>query len=168
MSKTQCFKIKRGTVYDKAAKEHFELLPKWKNVFSRLSDLLEEEITKMAFSPHILRLDPSEFTKEENKKLFRKDGVLKSNTNKAKNLFKDYQKIIEEEGLSKFEELRHINFIYGVMRMRHQHLESFRTSENDIYYKADFDLEKKTNGLVIPISEIEYEEKYLEELKKKA
>lgn len=53
------------------------------------------------------------------------------------------------------------------MRTHGQELESFVTSENDIYYKTNFDLEKRTNGLVIPITEIEYEETYLNELKKR-
>jgi len=166
MSNYKCFKIKRGTGYDKAIKKHFELLPKWNQVFDKVSELLGEKITRLAFSVDYLKIDPNELTKEENKKLFKKDGVLKNNTKKAKSIFEEYKKIIDEVGLSEYEELRYINFRYGVMRTHGQYLKSFRTSENDIYYKADFDLERKTNGLVIPISEIEYEEKYLEELKK--
>lgn len=53
------------------------------------------------------------------------------------------------------------------MRSSNQHLESYVTSDYDIYYKADFNLEKKTGGLVIPITELEYQETYLQELKKK-
>jgi hypothetical protein len=166
MSKNQCFKIKRGTEYDKAVKGHFSLLPKWENVFAKVGELLGEEITRLGFTTENLLLVPDELSKDENKKLFKQDGYLKNNTKKAKSVFHDYQKIIEDLGLSEWEELRFINFKYGAMRMRGQNLESFRTSEDDIYYKADFDLEEKTNGMVTPISLIEYEEKYLEELKK--
>jgi len=85
---------------------------------------------------------------------------------KAKSINEEYKNILSDVGLNDYEELRYINFAYGVMRMRGQKLESFRTSENDIFYKADFDLVKRTDGLVEPITEIQYEEKYLEELKK--
>src|SRR5699024_1995190 len=103
----------------------------------------------------------------ENRNLFKIDGQLKANTKKSKKILDGYLEIIEECGLSGFMELRLINFTYGVMRVRGQKLESFKTSEDDVYYKADFDLEKKTNGLVEPITEVEYEEKYLTELKKR-
>lgn len=85
---------------------------------------------------------------------------------------RDYKEIIEEVGLANYKELRVINFIHGVMRYAGEEMSSFVTSENDIYYEADFDLEKRSartsNGesLVIPITEIEYQEKYLEEIKK--
>jgi hypothetical protein len=168
MTQYQCFKIKRGTDYDKAVKEHFKLLPKWNNVFDKLSELLGEKITKLALTPEYLLLDKSELKNDEIKKLFTVDGRLKNNTKKAKQLFLEYQNILNEEGLSKYQELRFINFAYGVMRMQGQELESYRTSEDDIYYRASFDLNKKTSGLVEPITEIEYQEKYLEELKKQS
>lgn len=162
----QCFKIKRGTDYDKAIKNHFELLPKWENVYKEVSSLLGEDVTNLAFIPDELYIDLTEIKNPENKKLFTKDGKLKGNLKKANDIREEYKKIIEKLGLSGFEELRFINFAYGVMRTRGQNLESYRTSENDIYYKADFDLEQKTKGLVIPVTEIEYQEKYLKELKK--
>lgn len=167
MGKYQCFKIKRGTKYDEAVKHHFSLEPKWKLVFKHVSDLLGEEINKLGFSKDQLIVDPYELTKEENKKLFKKDGSLKGNLKKSKELLKEYKSLIEEVGLSEYEELRFINFAYGVMRTHGQTMEQFKTSEDDIYYKCNFDLEKKTSGAVEPISEIAYEEKYLEELKKR-
>ncbi len=167
MRKTQCFVIKKGTNFDKEVKNHFKLRDQWDDVFERISNLLGEKITRMAFSASRFIIDPSELTNEDNKKLFKKDGELKSNSNKAKDLLEKYKEIIREEGLSEYEELRHINFRYRVMRTQGQDMESFVTSENDIYYKTNFDLEKKTNGLVVPISEIEYEETYLNELKKR-
>ena len=166
MSNVQCFKIKRGTKFDEAVKQHFTLLPKWKEVYDRVSELLGENITKLAFSTDHLMIDPQELTKDDNKRLFKKDGEIKTNTKKAKEINTAYKEIIIDVGLEDYEELRYINFAYGVMRTREQHLESYRTSENDIYYKANFDLEKKTGGLVEPISEIEYQEKYVEELKR--
>lgn len=166
MSQYSCFKIKRGTNYDKAVKEHFELLPKWNNVFERLGKLLGETITKLAFTRENLYVDLGEVKNPENKKLFKKDGSLRGNMKNAKDVLQQYRTILDEEGLGNYQELRHINFTYGVMRISGQELESYRTSENDIYYRANFDLEKKTGGLVEPITEIEYQEKYLEELKK--
>jgi hypothetical protein len=162
----QCFKIKQGTKYDAAVKKHFSLLPKWQTVYDEVGKLLGEKITRLALSTEELYVDPSEMRKEENKKLFKKDGSLKSNLKRAKQVLDSYKKIVEGAGLSEYQELRFINFTYGVMRTRGQKLESFRTSEDDVYYKADFDLEKKADGVVVPISQIEYEEKYLEELKK--
>lgn len=167
MSQLYCFVIKKGTDFDKAVKEHFELRAKWDGVFDKVSDLLGEKITKIAFSSTRFIIEPSELINEHNKNLFKKDGELKTNSNKAKNLLEKYKEIIQEVGLSEFKELREINFRYGVMRTHGQELESFVTSENDIYYKTNFDLEKRTNGLVIPITEIEYEETYLNELKKR-
>ncbi|MFO1442963.1 hypothetical protein KDN24_06995 [Bacillus sp. Bva_UNVM-123] len=167
MRNVQCFKIKNGTNFDKAIKKHFKLRSKWDSVFQKVGELLGENITKMAIETEYLFVDINEIQNENNKKLFTKDGKLKSNSKRAKQILNDYKEIIKTEGLSEFENLSLINFTYGVMRRRGQSLKSFVTSEDDIYYQADFDLEKESNGLVIPISEIEYEEKYLEELKKR-
>lgn len=161
----KCFKIKRGTDFDKSVKKHFALLPKWNNMYQRVSKLLGENITKLALTTDTLCIDYYELTKEENKKLFKKDGTLRANLKSSKQLMNLYKDAIKEEGLEEYEELRMINFCHGIMRTSGQRLESFITSEDDIYYKADFDLEKKTGGLVEPISEIEYQEKYLKELK---
>lgn len=161
-----CYKIKRGTQFDHAVKEHFALRPKWEVVSNRVSDLLGEKITRMAFDPRKLRIDITELKKEENRKLFKKDGYLKANLKKAKELQKRYQEIIAEEGLTDFLDLGLIHFMYGVMRYRGESMEMFRTSENDIYYKTDFDLEKRSKGMVESISEVEYHEVYLSEIKK--
>lgn len=167
MSQIQCFRIKRGTEYDKLVKEHFKMSLNWNKVYDKVSELLGETITKIGWTTENLYVDISEIKNEENKKLFKKDGSLKSNTKKAKEIFQSYKGILAEVGLSEYKELRILNFCYGVMRSSNQNLESFVTHDYDIYYKADFDLEKKTNGLVIPITEIEYQEIYLEELKEK-
>lgn len=162
----QCFRIKEGTPYHTAVRKHFSLLPKWEDVYGKVGELLGEEITQLGFTIRELYVNPSELKKDETKKLFKKDGTLKGNTKRAKELLSAYHEIIKDAGLAEYEELRFIHFAYGAMRKSGQSLQSFRTSENDIYYKTDFDLEKTTNGSVIPISQIEYEEKYLEELKK--
>jgi hypothetical protein len=164
----QCFKIKRGTAFDSEVKKYFILSKKWDAVYHKVSNLLGENITKLAHSIDTLVIDLSELKNEENKKLFKKTGELKSNTKKAKRILEDYKRILDNCGLAGFNELRYINFAYGIIRTSYQqHLESFRSSENDIYYKADFNLEKKSNGMVEPITQIQYEEKYLEELKKR-
>ncbi|MGM1044753.1 MAG: hypothetical protein ACQEXX_01265 [Bacillota bacterium] len=174
MSDKNFFKIKQGTVYDAAVKNHFELRERWSEVFPKVGELLGENVTRLALNKDKLYVDLQEIKKDENRKLFNKDGLLKSNSKRSKQLLEDYKAIIEEVGLTDFEELRVINFIYGVMRYSGEELSSFATSENDIYYEADFDLEKRSTrtssgeSLVIPITEIEYQEKYLEELKKQA
>lgn len=167
MSKNQCFKIKRGTDYDKAVKEHFSLLPKWNKMIPKVAELLAEDITRIAFVTDQLYIDVNELKDEESKKLFTSDGKLKQNTKKSKQLLVDYKETVEEVGLKEFQELRLINFAYGVLRLRGQNMESFVTTDDDIYYKTNFNLEERSNGLVEPITEIEYEEKYLEELKNK-
>lgn len=171
MSEMKYYKIKRGTKYDLAVKQHFELNKNWSQVYTKLSDALGEKITKLVRHPHRLMIDPAELTKEENKKAFKKDGTLKSNSKKAKEIEQQYKTIIEEAGLGQYESLGTINFIYGVMRYQGETLKTFRTSEFDLYYQADFNLgerSSKTSGgnLVEEISEIEYREKYLEEIKK--
>lgn len=166
------YKIKPGTAYYVAVKQHFDLKEKWTEVFPKVSELLGESITRLAMVTDMLYVDLAEIKKDENKKLFNKNGCLKSNSKKAKKLHEDYIAILSEVGLKDFKELRVINFIYGVMRYSGEELSSFVTSENDIYYEADFDLEARSTrsssgkSLVIPITEIEYQEKYLEELKK--
>jgi|SRR5690625_102436 len=167
MTKSQCFVIKRGTDFHEAVKEHFELLPRWSEVFEQVSILLGEEITKMTFDPDNLKIVPRELTNEDIKKLFTKDGRLKKNLKRSNELRKAYLEIIKEVGLTHFEDLSRINFSHGVMRLQGQSLESFRTTENDVYYKADFDLAARSEGQVVPISEIEYSETYLNELKKR-
>ncbi|GAV11475.1 hypothetical protein [Paenibacillus sp. NAIST15-1] len=166
MSDKLYFKIKQGTKYDKAVKEHFKLRKLWTNVFPLVSELLSEQITRIARHPDDLYIDTSEIKNEENKKLFNREGKLKSNTKRAKEIHEEYKRIIQKVGLTEFRDLGTINFIYGVMRLSGEHLKSYRTSDDDIYYECDFDLEKRSNGLVVPITEIEYQEKYLEELKK--
>ncbi|WP_379354847.1 MULTISPECIES: hypothetical protein [unclassified Paenibacillus] len=162
----QCFKTVRGTDFDKAVKKHFEQKPKWKDVISKVGELLNEKINEMGLAPDNLWVNTREIHREENKKLFTKEGKLKTNSKRAKEIYNQYRNIVKETGLNDFQELRLIKFCYGVMRLQGQYLDSFVDSEYDIYYKADFDLAKRSKGLVTPISEIEYEEKYLEELKK--
>ncbi|OME55554.1 hypothetical protein BSK59_13850 [Paenibacillus odorifer] len=162
----QYFKIKNGTEFDTAVKKHLNMLPNWKQVYGKLSELLDEKITLLVQASDYLQIDCSEIKKEENQKLFKKDGSLRANSKKAKEVLAAYKDIIEECGLKGFENLGHINFCYGVMRFQGETMKSFKTSEHDIYYEASFDLEERSKGLVIPITDIEYQEKYLEELKK--
>lgn len=163
----QCFKIIRGTNYDVAVKKHFKQRPLWKNVFKRVGALLDENITEMGITVDDLWVNTTHLTKQENKKLFNRDGKLKINTKRGKEILEEYKRIVTEEGLADYQGIQVINFSYGVMRLQGQHLDSFVTSDDDIYYKADFDLEERVKGLVEPITEIEYEEKYLDELKKR-
>lgn len=167
MSKYQCFKSKQGTDFDKAIKKHFSQLPKWKSVFHRVGDLLGESITRMGTDKNELYVDLSQIKNESNKRLFTKDGKLKGNSKAAKTVREEYLKILKEEGLEDYQELGLIHFSYGLMRMNGQSLERFRTSEDDIYYKADFDLGAKVGDILEEITEVEYQEKYLEELKNK-
>lgn len=166
------YKIKPGTKYDLAVKQHFRLNKNWNQVYEKMGEALGEKITKLVRLPKYLKIDPKELTKEENKKAFKKDGCLKSNSKKAKEIAELYKSIIEEVGLSEFESLGTLNFIYGIMRYHGESLKTFRTSDYDLYYEASFDLDersKRTTGgesLVEEISEIEYTEKYLEEIKK--
>lgn len=74
MSQLYCFVIKKGTDFDKAVKEHFELRAKWDGVFDKVSDLLGEKITKIAFSSTRFIIEPSELINEHNKNLFKKTG----------------------------------------------------------------------------------------------
>lgn len=163
----QCFKIKQGTKYDQAVKKYIAQRPKWSNVIKRTAELLQEDkLTEIALSVDDLWINTKQLDKDDNKKLFNKDGKLKSNSKRAKELKEQYKQILADEGLADFQDVGVINFCYGVMRMQGEKLSRFFTSEGDIYFKADFDLDKRSDGVVVPISEIEYEEKYLEELKK--
>lgn len=172
MRKMQYFKIKRGSAYDKEVKKHFRLRDKWADVmFDRVSELLGQKIERMAFSPDELYIVKEDIKDEETRKLFTQSGKLKANIKKANELREKYIQIVKEEGFSDYEELRYINFHFDVMRYANlgnpDHMESFRTSEDDIYFEADFDLEKRSNGSVVPITEVEFREKYLEELRKR-
>ena len=163
----QCFKTKPGTEYAAAVARYFDDTPKWSGVFDSVGELLGEKITKMAVNPEELYIDLNEVKNPENRKLFTKDGKLKGNTKKAKEVGEEYRKIVYATGLSEFKDLGTIRFIYGVMRYHGEKLESFTDGEGMIYHKADFDLEKRSHGNVEPITEIEYEERYLETIKKK-
>lgn len=167
--KNSCFKINRESDFYVEVQKQLKLRHIWSEVmFQHASEILGEKITKMAFDTKELAVDLSEIKNPETKKLFKQDGTLKKNLKKSKEILKRYQAAVELEGLSEYEELRYINFRFGVMRVRGQSLESFRAHDGDIYYKANFDLNKRSNGNVVPISEIEYEEMYLETLKKQA
>ncbi|KZE65029.1 hypothetical protein AV545_03665 [Paenibacillus jamilae] len=173
MNEMKFFKIKQGTKYHEAVKQHLALLPKWKPIYAKVSELLDEKITLMVQSPNYLQIEYSELKKDENKKIFKKDGTLKTNSKKAKEIEAAYKEIVKEAGLEKFESLGHINFCYCVMRYHGETLKTFKTSDHELYYKADFDLEERTkqstgDSFVIPITEIEHQEKYLEEIKKQS
>lgn len=171
MSEMKYFKIKRGTKYHEAVLNHFQLNKQWKQVYEKLSEVLDEKITKLVQYPRFLTIDPTELTKDENKKAFKKDGTLKAKSKKAKEIEEQYKLIIHEAGLEEYENLGTINFIYGVMRYQGETLKTFKTSQYDLYYKADFDVAgraKNTSGDILEeISEVEYTEKYLAEIKKK-
>lgn len=166
MSDKKFFKIKPGTDYAAVVKKYFTLKPQWSEVYPKVSELLGENITSLALTPKKLYIEPSEIKNPENKKLFNKDGSLKSNSKRAKQLLEDYKEIIAEIGLTDYLDLGTINFQFGIYRLNGETLRSYGTSDHEIYYEANFDLEERSKGLVIPITEVEYQEKYLEELKK--
>lgn len=139
---------------------------KWREVYGKLSELLDEQITLLVQSPSNLQIEYTELKKDENQKVFKKDGSLKKNNKNAKLIEAGYREIIREVGLKDYESWGHLNFAYGVMRFHGESLKSFKTNELEVYYEADFDLVERSKGLVEPITEIEYQEKYLEELKK--
>lgn len=163
----QCFKMKQGTAYADAVKQYFELLPKWKDVIKQLGEYLDENIQQIAPRPESLMIDVKELKNPDNIKLFTNDGKLKKNLKRSKEIRGFYATLIKETGLTEFESLSLINFTYGIMRYQGEKLESFTDGEGNIYYKATFDLEKRSNGAVEPITEIEYEETYLKLLKQK-
>lgn len=164
------FRSIQGTEYDIAVKKYYDLYPKWKVVYEKLSELLDEKITMLVRTKDYLQIDYSELTKDDNKKLFKKDGKLKANSKKAKEIEAEYQKIIHEAGLEEFIPLSRINFTYGIYRLEGESMKIFVTGENGIFFEASFDLEERAKSLggnsVSPITAIEYQEKYLEVLKK--
>lgn len=169
MNKTYCYKSNSKSEYGKAVKQYLELLPLWGIVSERVSELLGEKITRMATDVEELYIDTMQVG-DENRKLFTKDGKLKSNSKKANEVRMKYKEIIEAVGLKDFKDMRLINFIYGVMRTSNQQsLESFMSSEGEIYLKANYDMlyREKLGNNILQITEIEFEEKYLSELKKK-
>lgn len=168
MTKSYCYKSNPESDFGKAVKKYYMLLPLWSAVADAVSELLGEKITKMAQETDELWIDTSEVS-AETKKLFTKDGKLKANSKRANEIRKEYKRIISSVGLTDFQDLRFIKFAYGIMRTsRQQRLESFICSECDMYLKADYDMlyRDKSAGSISPISEIEFEEKYLSELKK--
>ncbi|UTR05417.1 hypothetical protein MM326_15065 [Alkalihalobacillus sp. LMS6] len=167
MSNVQCFRIVRGTEFHKAIQKYLELAPRWAGVTHELGNSIGEEITRIARMPQALRIDYTELKLEENKKIFKKDGMLRKNLKVSKEIHEKYIEIIKSLGLEEYEEISTINFVHGAMRRKDQKLESFIANEDDVFYKGDFDLAKKTDGLVEPITLIEYQETYLAELKKR-
>lgn len=163
----QCFKIKQGTAYADAVKQYFELLPRWKDVIKQLGEYLDENIQQISPRPESLIIDVKELNNPENIKLFTNAGKLKKSSKRSKEIREFYENLIKEYGLTEFESLSLINFTYGIMRYQGDKLESYTDGVGNIYYKATFDLEKRSNGSVEPITEIEYEETYLNLLKQK-
>lgn len=169
MTKTYCFKSVSDSAYGLEIKKYMKLILLWSEVIDKVGHLLGEPITKMGRDTDELYIDIDEVN-SENVKLFTKDGKLKKNSKKANELRKRYLQIIEDVGLSDFQDLHMVNFIYGVMRTSQtQTLSSFISSEHDVYLKANYNMidREKSSGYVEPITEIEFEEKYLKELKKR-
>lgn len=168
MTQRYAYKSVPESKFGKAVKRYHELLPMWNQVIDDLSDFLGDKITKIVRDPERLVLDVDELS-DENAKLFKKDGSLKKNSKKANELADTYKSIIDDAGLSDFKDLHLLKFIYGVMRTsRQQHMESFLSSEGELYVETDWDMleRQKTDGSIEPITKIEYTEKYLSELKK--
>lgn len=162
------YKMKEDSAYGKAVKKHFRQLKTWdKEIFPWLQEALGENVKRMGITREDLYVDVSELEKEENIKLFKKDGSLKKNTKRGKELKREFEETLEEHGLEDFEELRMLHFVYGAMRRQGETMEMFITSDHVIHYKADFDLIDRTNGAVEEITEVEYQETYLEEIKKR-
>ncbi len=172
MKKYSFYKSKRGSNYDNEVKKYFQQEEKWRTVIiGKVAELLGENITSINIDNKILGVNLKEIKNEETMKLFKKNGALKQNSKAAKNLNEKYLQILKDEGLDKSSTLQLINFTYDVMRHGNfgnpDYMERFVTSNHDIYFKADFDLEERSNGSVETINEVEYHEKYLEEVKKR-
>lgn len=167
VSKTFCFKSVPESAFGQDVKKYVELLPLWSEVINKVSELLGEPITKLARDTRELYVDIDELN-VENAKLFTKDGKLKKNSKRANDLRKGYLEALDAVGLKDFMDIHFIKFAYGTMRTSHvQSLESFISSEKEIYFKANFDMigREKSSGYIVPITEIQFEEKYLAELK---
>lgn len=166
MANEQCFKAVRGTGYQQEIQKNQNLRKNWKIVRDRIAELLGEDIDRMALTPKELWLEMSEIKNEKTRALFTKQGKLKSNSKAAKELQAKYAEIISEYGLSEYRDGSMSGLIHGIYRLAGETLERFTTAEGDIYFKANFDLSLGRTELVSPISEIEYQEAYLAELKK--
>lgn len=167
MSKTFCFKSVPESAFGQAVKKYVEQLPKWTEVLNEVSEILEQPIAKIAREAGELWVDLDEIH-PDNLALFTKDGKLKKNSKRANEIRGKYLRAVSDAGLKEFQDLHVINFIYGTMRTsRAQSLVSFMSSEKEIYFKANFDMigREKSTGYIEPITEIQFEEKYLAELK---
>ncbi len=168
MSKNYFFKSIDESSYGKKLKRYFELVPKWNEVINRVGTILNEDITKIARDPEDLYIDIDEL-QGDTKNLFTKEGRLKKNLNEAKEMKEIYLEIIEDVGLSEYVDLYLINFFHGIIRTNdQQRIESFISSDGVNYIKANYNLldRDKSSGSIEPISEIEFEETYLKELKR--
>lgn len=169
MSETYCFKSVDESSYGKKVKRYFELVPMWNEVIKFVGTILDEDITKIARDPEELYIDLSEL-QGDSKKLFTKEGKLKKNLNEAKKIKELYLEFIEDVGLSQYVDLHLINFIHGIIRTSdQQRIESFISSDGVNYIKANYNLldRDKSSGSIEPITEIEFEETYLKELKRR-
>jgi hypothetical protein len=164
----------KGSDFEKAMLNHYKQNEKWSEVSKDLESLLGETIgVYMAPDNEELHIDPATTAgfKDENLKLFKTDGRLKKNSKKAKKLAEDYASIIRRHGLSNYVPKAFINFSYGVIRTHpKQTMESFFKDER-YFVKSSVDfLEHKpfSANSIEPISEIEYEEAYLELIKNRS
>ncbi|GAK08968.1 hypothetical protein JCM19038_2773 [Geomicrobium sp. JCM 19038] len=164
------YKTNPETKYAKKIERHLQQKKRWKLVADDLNELLGENITRMVQKPGYFGLDPQEITKEENKKLFKIDGAIRQNTKAAKALFQSYKDIIKKHDLEDYEEIPILNFGYGLMRhSRTEQMRHMGTSEGELYYETDFDLQDRADdpNVLIKISQEEFLEKQLEETRKR-
>ena len=174
MSEQMHFKIKEDSAFHRAVKEVFEQDQIWRQeMFEEVRRLLGVDVERMGFDPKNLYLDPAEIKKhEELKPLFKKDGALKKNVKKANEIRKSYVKAVEQHGLQNYQPLGLVNFTFNAMRMgdgtggTNEEMRSYRSSDDVIYYEANFDLAERTKGQVVPISAVEYHETYAKEIRK--
>ncbi|MCY9592341.1 hypothetical protein PC41400_15045 [Paenibacillus chitinolyticus] len=161
-----CYKAKSGSEFYLDARKSMTQRGEWKKVINEVNKLLGESVKSIWPSTNILCLDVRELSKDENKKLFTNEGRLRKNDKKAKDYNSEYIKILNRFGLSNYEDIKLVEFKHGICSLGGESLERYISLDKEIYYKADFNLEKRSQGNFDLITEIEYQEKYLEDLKK--
>lgn len=164
MGKVYNYKAVKGTEYYKALQKHFKQQKLWGSMYEKVSAIIGQELKQLGYSSETLFVNVGEIEDEDTQKLFTKDGKLKNNSNRAKEIREQYLAAIAEVGLEGYMELSKVNFIYGIGRTRSQSMTSFATQDGNVYYQTDFDLTTIAKGNVVEVSEVDYHENYLNEL----
>jgi hypothetical protein len=151
-----CTVSKDGSELDKALRKQYYQDDFWTKVIESMSVHLGEKINRIYTRTALgFPIDVIDGFNDERKKMFRKDGFLKSTPKGCKILQKFYESLLDKWHLNDYQSISDIRFTFGMFRFHGESSEAYRDFEGRLYSKTSFDQTNRTskaNENLTPIS----------------